>query len=308
MKESDRILLDKYFDGSLSPEEEVLFAQRIAEDPLFEAEVELLNNARQAIIIGGRDALQARFKAIDKQLDQKPPSFPGRKWIWMIVLPTLFVFSLCLYFFLPPLSRQQLSKPVQQQKDSLGDTISTSKPLLPATFQDTIPTQKEKKALPKQVYALDVNALMKTHFSAYSDDVIEGLKDQTRSDSANVLQTWLKAYVARDYKSVIANYTKLPDKAARADKTRVILGNAYLVTHEPDKVMALFDPEAITTDNKLATEIYWLLGWAWLQKGKQTQSLAYFKKVSEDTGNLRQASALKLVDTLSKANRDASGQ
>lgn len=89
--EKDNLLIERYFDGDLSAEEQAVFAQRRATDPSFSAEIEAYQQAITAIERAGRQQAKARLQAHSAQKTLKRRKIL-RGWLMgLAAAATLFI-------------------------------------------------------------------------------------------------------------------------------------------------------------------------------------------------------------------------
>lgn len=296
MEEIDQHLIERYLANDLSETERADFLRRRKEDAVFNQAVEDYEYAKEALIIKERDALRARIKGWDQDLDSgqqdvlKPKKF---NFFWLAIA-AIVVLGLLLWWFM--FTPDHPSMPVNENKK---DSLQTNTPYI--SDSTSIPKEKpqdknKKEEKPPMADALKKGGeLFAENFKPFKNDAMTPV---SRGNDLSPVEQFRKYYWEGQYREAMITFSRLGQEYQNNDNMRFVYAMA-LMANANDHVAQL-ELENIIRHGKsiYLEEATWYLGLLYLKQGDMTKAKTYFQKCVKSPQGYNKIDAGKILEKM----------
>jgi len=276
-------LIERYFDGTLSPEEQADVRRQMAGDPAFRAEVELHGLALAAIRQEATARLRARLAQKGRELDDTATGETRRRRWWSAATGVLLVAALLLaWWFWKPAAEAPTPQPPPPVPE-----IQSVPPV------QTAPTPAPPAA-PARPAVADTRRLFAGAFRPYRDDSLDPAVRGTREKDTPP-ERIERLYWEGDCRALLALFDSLDTRARNDDDLQFRRANCLLGLGRSEEAANILESVIRNDRSRFVDQAYWYLALAYLHAGDLRETKVLLRRISADSSAARQPDARSLL-------------
>lgn len=265
MSINDDLLIEKYFQGALTPEERVLFEEKRTGDPAFSQEVAVHKQALQLIHQEGHQMMKERLAAKGKAIEGKRRR---GKWIGWLLL----VGSLLLLHFSGILSFSRLDVKKENLQPADPPQIHPSAPIT----KDTLHTEANDQAnlqRPAEIGPADHKApkqnteeLFAAYYTPFEDESLRsGHRGQEAPDPSD---RFVEAYLGGHYTEALSLFEKMDRYDQQNDNMLFIKALCLIGAVEYSRAIPMLEQIIARDQTRFMDAARWYLALTCLKTGQ----------------------------------------
>lgn len=275
-------LIERYFDGTLSTEEQADVRRQMAGDPAFRAEVELHGLALAAIRQEATARLRARLAQKGRELDDPAAGETRRRRWWPAATGVLLVAALLLaWWFWKPAAEAPIPPPPPAPEIQSVPPVQTA----PA------PAAPAEPARPAVANTL---RLFAGAFRPYRDDSLDPAS-RSGDEPASPTERFLQYYWEGQYADALVAFDSLGAVAKSNDNWLFLRANCLLTQKRAAEAIPILKDIALRDQTRYAAEIPWYLALAQLRAGRTKTARAALQRIASNPTDPHQADAKRLL-------------
>ncbi|MBL7798439.1 MAG: tetratricopeptide repeat protein [Saprospiraceae bacterium] len=275
-------LIERYFDGTLSTEEQADVRRQMAGDPAFRAEVELHGLALAAIRQEATARLRARLAQKGRELDDPVAGETRRRRWWPAATGVLLVAVLLLaWWFWKPAAEAPIPPPPPAPEIQSVPPVQTA----PAPA---------RPAEPARPAVADTRRLFAGAFRPYRDDSLDPAVRGTREGDTPP-ERIERLYWEGDCRALVALFDSLDTRARDDDDLQFRRANCLLDMGRSKEAAKILESVIRNDRSRFVGQAYWYLALAYLHAGDLRETKVLLRRISADSSAARQPEARKLL-------------